>query len=151
MAWFIVIAVVLSLYGSFLMVKPSPHQRRIAALRQVAIGKQLDVRLASRMKLREPLSRGDMACLLANRAEGELGQPGSAFKNPETGKIRSYGVFSSRQDELNKIFTGLPAGAEALVSSESYVAVCWDEKGDEASIDQIASSMEFIKGLTANL
>lgn len=149
MAWFVVIATLMFLYGSFLMVRPSPRQRQIAAMRQSAIGLGLDVRLASRMKFPEELSRMDMACLLSSRPEGESGKSGTAFKNPDTGKIRSYGVFAAMDDALKRIFDELPSGAEAIVSSEQYVGVCWDEKGDEASVEKIASSMKSIEGLTA--
>lgn len=137
------------LYGSFLMVRPSARQRQIASLRQTAIGLNLDVRLASRMKFPEELSRADMACLLSHRPEGQSGKSGSAFKNPDTDKIRSYGVFAAMDDPLKQIFDGLPRGAEVILSSEEYVGVCWDEKGDESSVEKIASSMKSIEALTA--
>lgn len=151
MAWFIVIATLLFLYGSFLMVRPSARQREIAALRQSAISSGLEVRLASRMKLPEELSRPDMICLLSHRDEDKAGSIGSSFRNPETCKIRSYGVFSARDGELQKIFESMPGGVEALVSSESYVAVCWDERGDDSSVEKISSSMVSIKQMTAQL
>lgn len=138
------------LYGSFLMVRPSARQRQIAALRQAAIGLHMDVRLASRMKFPEELSRVDMACLLSHRPEGDSGRSGSAFRNPETGKIRSYGAFSSMDEALKTLFTRLPSGAEALISSEQYVGVCWDEKGDESSVELIAQSMDAIKQMTSS-
>lgn len=149
MAWFILIASLLFLYGSFLMVRPSARQRQVASLRQLAIEKHLEVRLASRMKFPEELSRVDMACLLSQRPEGESGGSGSVFRNPETGKIRAYGVFSAVEAKVEQIFSSLPVGAEALISSESYVGVCWDESGDESSVEAIASSMESIQHLTA--
>jgi len=149
LAWFVVIATLMFLYGSFMMVRPSARQRHIAALRQSAISRGLEVRLASRMKLPEELSRPDMACLLSHRGEGQVGSSGSSFRNPETAKIRSYGVFSSRDEQIQKIFEILPEGTEALISGESYVAVCWDEKGDDEAVDSIAKSMQSILDLTA--
>ena len=149
MAWFILIAVMLFLYGSFLMVRPSARQKQVAFLRQFAIENHLEIRLASRMKFPEELSRVDMACLLCQRPEGKAGGSGSVFRNPETGKIRAYGVFSALDSQAEEIFRSLPAGAEALISSDSYVGVCWDEKGDSASVEAIASSMDSIQRLTA--
>lgn len=148
MAWFVVIATLLFLYGSFMMVRPSARQRQVSELRQAAINSGLEVRLASRMKLPEELSRLDMVCLISRRQEEDSGQSGSAFRNPETAKIRSYGVFANADEMLNKLFVELPQGVEALVSSEAYVAVCWDEKGDQASLEKIALCMDSLKALT---
>lgn len=150
MAWIVLIASLMFLYGSFLMVRPSQRQRHIAKLREHAIQQGLQVRLASRLKLPEELSRPDMACLMLSRDASQKGEIGSCFKNSETGRIRCYGVFATKDEQVEKIFSELPPGAEALISSETYVGVCWDEKGDSASVEKIASELPSILGLISN-
>ena len=150
MAWIVLIASLMFLYGSFLMVRPSQRQCHIAKLREKAIQQGLQVRLASRLKLPEELSRPDMACLMISRNDNQKGEVGSCFKNPETSRIRCYGIFAAKNAQVEKIFSELPPGAEALISSETYVGVCWDEKGDDSSVQKIASELPSVLGLTDN-
>lgn len=151
MEWLIVVACLMFLYGSFVMVRPSPRQKKIAALRQKAIEMHLEVRLASRLKLPEELSRADMVCLILTRAEGEEGQKGSCFRNLSTRRIRCHGVFSGKESDTENIFADLPQGVEALISGQTYVGLCWDERGDDKSIEMIVAELPKISRLTMNL
>lgn len=151
MVWIALTASLMFLYGSFMMVRPSRRQRHIAQLREKAIQQGLQVRLASRLKLPQELSRPDMVCLLLSRDADKRGEIGSCFKNSETGGIRSYGVFAAKDAQVEKVFSELPSGVEALISSETYVGVCWDEKGDGTSVENIASKLPSILGLTDSL
>ncbi len=150
MVWIVLIASLMFLYGSFLMVLPSQRQRHIARLREYAIQQGLEVRLVSRLKLPEELSRPDMACLLTSR-DADVDAVGSSFKNPETGKVRCYGVFATKEPQVASLFAKLPIGAEALISSETFVGVCWDERGDQESVDIIGAELPAILSLTSNL
>lgn len=130
------------------MVRPSKREKRIAGLRELAIGKGLQVRLSSRLKLPQELSRLDCACYLLNRKSDAEGKVGSGFRDMENGKIRCYGSLAGLEDRIKAHFEQLPEGAEAFVVSETFVGVCWDEKGDQASIEQIMDQLPNILELT---
>ena len=130
------------------MVRPSKRDKRVAGLRQGAIERGLQVKLSSRLKLPQELSRLDCACYLLNREGDKRGKLGSGFKDTESGKIRCYGSLAGLEDWVKECFDQLPEGAEAIVVSEKFAGVCWDEIGEQEDTEKILIQLPRILELT---
>jgi hypothetical protein len=145
--WVILVLVVLFLAGTLLTVRPSKRQLRIARLRREAARQGLELRLAVRLDLPEPLPEPQSACLIWHRPKDRPGLPGICLLET-SGRVRPSGIFLRREDRLGPLLSDLPAGVQALVSAARYVALCWDESGDEESLRQLKSILPGLEELT---
>lgn len=140
MIYFIILLCVGMVVGPLLAALPSPRQRAIAALRDIAgaAGVRISFRqspnIPPRMRRLTDLNLVCYSVVVASKV-GRLLKP-SLF-------VRSAGGWESRDHDtaVPELLINLPADAEIVAISSDDISVYWDEQGDVNLVVSVLKSL----------
>ena len=151
MVWWVVVLSALFIWGGILTVRPSPGQRRIAAMRQSAIEKGLRIRLGRLLKLPLHQDLSDLVAYVQFRPRPMPNSSGALLRDKQTGQIlHRSGCFLRSDAELEALSESLPSGCTLLASSAGDVMIGWDERGSLVDVERIAEALPKLLSWTAS-
>lgn len=143
MIWWALIFVFLFVLGGILAVRPSPHQRHVAKLREAAMSRGLKVRLGQQLDLPPDIEPRWVAGYIKPRPGDTKGRSGSLRLDAEP--LRGEGCFKRVDADLAERLAQLPAGCCLVRSTAQQILVVWDESGELEDIERIAEVIDALE------
>ncbi len=148
MVWLALILAFLFIWGGILAVKPSPHQKRLAGLREQAMKRGMRITLGSQLKLETGYDHSRLVAYRRYRSRALPGCQGWIWRD-ENGQIQaSNGCFRQPDVALRQQLASLPNGCRLVAAGSGDVLVAWDESGGVQLLEQIAQYLEFVERWT---
>lgn len=148
MSEIIILLVLGALLSSFMMQRPTPRQKQIAALRETARERGMYVRVAAREPGERPggvvYGRFWLAGeLTRDRAVWRLERAASAL--PEWRWVGKGTPISAETQA--KLVADLPQDVDMIFTDEQGVGVCWREHGGAEAFSRVEEALRMLSGI----